>query len=192
LKPVNSAFNEEILELRVTLMFQTRKWSVVFVTSLAILSIGCFNFELPEISETTAQTYDEYKSEYDRSFLDPTGASNISMCTAFEGDGYDEWWRFEVSEADFENIATAVAKTQNGPTQVEFSSNATPPGYWKPDAKIPTWWTLPGHDNLISINWCVSVGSAERHHGWFLLLDQQSGNAFVWHWNHQWSSDKCR
>ncbi len=172
-------------------MFQIHTWSVLVVTSLATLSIGCFNFELPQISETTAQTYDEYSSEYDRSFLDPIGASNISMCTAFEGDGYDEWWRFKVSEADFANIAMAVAKSENGPTSVEFSRNASYPEDWRPGAPIPTWWTLPENNNLISINWCFSAGDAERHHGWFFLFDQRSGDAFVWHWNHQWSSNEC-
>ena len=174
------------------MMFHTHKLSVLLAMSFASLSIGCFNFDLPHIEETTGQTYDEYKSAYEGSLLDPIGASGISYCNAFEGDGYDEWWRFIVSESDFANMATAVAKTQSGPSQIEFSTNASPPEYWKPDAKIPIWWTPPDHEDLISTNWCFSAGDAERHHGWFFLLDQRSGEAFVWHWNHQWSSDECR
>ena len=161
-------------------------------TILGIACIGCGFPELPQISESTGQSYAEYRAEYPRVLLDPIGATDISMCTAFEGDGYDEWWRFTVTQEDFRAIATAVAHQQNGPAGVLYSTDGAIPDHWEPDAEIPSWWVPPTKSSLNCVHWCFATGAAERHHGWFLLHDATTSHAYVWHWNHQWSSDECR
>ncbi len=164
--------------------------SLLRLLCIVIAFPGC-EYQLPQIEETTRQTYEQYKASYQDDLLDPIGASDISSCTAFEGDGYDEWWRFTVTHADFTNIAAAVATCQQGPKELAFSNDGSIPHNWHPGAQIPTWWTLPTQVEVTCIFWCFGIGEADRHHGWFLVHDPRSDVAYIWHWNHQWSSGEC-
>lgn len=165
------------------------------VATVAIVTcLGCGDIEMPEIpeiTELTAQTYGQYKADKGDAWFDPRGASDIFQRTAFEGDGYDAWWRFKVSHDDFVSIASTIAKAENGPQEIVFSNEGVPPAEWKPGAEVPDWWRLPIHDDLQSLQWCFRAGNAGRHHGWFLLHERYSSQAFVWHWNHQWSTEEC-
>lgn len=156
---------------------------------------GCRDFvESPgtDISESIGQTYDEYKANMGDRWFDLTGASEISQRTAFEGDGYDAWWKFRASRSDFASIATSIAKDRYGPTQIRFSNEASPPESWRPGANVPDWWSLPLHDRVHTLHWCFKADVADRHHGWFFLYSDESSQIFVWHWNHQWSATECQ
>ena len=159
------------------------------VVAIALIASGCeISFD-PTGAEH--QTYSQYTANGGGDWFDVTGASDISHSTAMTQDGYDAWWRFSVSETDFDRIVTNVVAKESGPEAVVFHKDASKPPKWKPDADPPDWWSAFEADPAKAMHWCHQAGDAERHHGWIFIYDVDGGIAWCWHWNHQWSSAQC-
>ncbi|MEX1232427.1 MAG: hypothetical protein WEB58_19430 [Planctomycetaceae bacterium] len=143
---------------------------IIQISLLATLVTGCSDIHVSEFSESTDKTYDEFIKDGGREWFDPNGASDISQRTSSTRDGYDAWWRFDVTEADFKKIVTEVTKAEHGPADVEFDTSAEPPSEWNAQSDVPTWWTIERGNNPLSIHWCYSVGDAQGNRAskrWF-------------------------
>ena len=149
-------------------------------------------FDFDSSDEVLAQSYNQFAASRKAAWFDPIGASDISHRTSSSRDGYDAWWTFAVSEADFLLLVETITKANHGPAPVTLLSNASPPANWKPQADVPPWWNVGGGANVKGFHWCFAAGVAERHHGWYFEYNSTTGRASCWHWNHQWSSNECR
>ncbi len=172
-----------------------RGWRIelAFVAA-CLIGTGCLP-GFPTFTESTGQSYAQYKSKYLPEFdprgFDPKGASNIFYRSSGTRDGYDEWWKLTMSQSDYASLVRVTAKIDHGPDKIEFSSAANPPSNWNPESQLPPWWCADRVENPQSFYWCFSAGNAERHHGYFFVYDPESKTARCWHWNHQWSSSEC-
>ena len=177
---------------------QNKPWPVWQVSRTFVLAVclsttlnGCGDFPLENFAESTGQTYEQYAAGSGDGWFDIKGASDISHRTSSTRDGYDAWWRFTISASDFLSIITAVATDKHGPTEIQLASTIDPPSQWTAESEVPAWWEIKGGNNPQSIHWCFKAGTAERHHGWLFVYNQDSNTAWCWHWNHQWSSNEC-
>jgi hypothetical protein len=145
-----------------------------------------------KVTSVRAYSYPEYKNSYGVSPVDLFGAREILHEVAKSPDGWDKWWRFDLSPSDFTAVVQGVSNQFNGPDVIVFENNAILPSGWTAEAEFPGWWFhTPLGDDLSSIHWCYEAGAAERHHGWYFVYDIKAGRAWCWHWNHQWSSSEC-
>lgn len=129
-----------------------------------------------------------------------TGASDLLpldhvsvISTRISGtrDGYDAWWRFTVSKPGFLAIAKRAAGDNRGPETLQFEATAAAPSGWKAQASVPSWWRVAPDSRTQSIHWCLSPGSTQRRHGWFIAFNPDSNTAWFWHWNHQYATQEC-
>jgi hypothetical protein len=160
--------------------------TLLLAVCISAIVIGCDG-----ITESTGRTYEQYVAENGGAWFEPKGASGISQRTSSTRDGYDAWWRFTISESDLLSVVKAVAKDEHGPVEIQLASTADPPSRWAAESEVPAWWEINGGKTPQSIHWCFKAGTAERHHGWLFVYNQDSNTAWCWHWNHQWSSDEC-
>ena len=143
-------------------------------------------------TESTEQTLEQFVADNQNAYFVPRGGSSICQRTASTRDGYDVWWRFDISESDFLSLVKAVAEEKHGPAEVKMSNSPSPPSDWQPTANVPEWWGPGLGMNTQSIQWCFDAGPSDRRHGWFFSYNADTKTAWVWHWNHQWSNCKCR
>jgi len=158
-----------------------------FLGLIALAAFGC--------AEPYPMTYERYVEEGGADYhFDPVGASNIYVGGEQTRDGYEIWWRFDISARDFELLTRAICKTHKGPDPPDLRTHGAYPKTWRLSEAHPDWWRLPIQGRLQSVSWCYPTDdtNAERHHGWYLLFDGDAGAAWIWHWNHQWSSQECQ
>lgn len=143
--------------------------------------------------KSSPMTYKEYVNTRNTSrFLDPVGASNIYNELRQGVDSCDEWWKFEISEADFNALAQSIATADHGPASLKFDHELKLTGKPLSSDLLPSWWQLPQHGALQVAGWCYGVATGdERHHGWNVIYSKEKKTAWVWYWNHQWSTDEC-
>ena len=169
-------------------------WATRVLTLVAInmAMSGCLP-DFGHFDEVTGLSYSEYAAKYPASHISlvPNGASKISYRSSGGRDGYDEWAKFTMTPSEFEPLVLSIARTDHGPEELNFIPDAVPPSTWKPDLEQPTWWQVAGGSNPQSTHWCFSAGAAERHHGYFFVLNAELKTVWCWHWNHQWSSTQC-
>ena len=164
---------------------------LLFVGFLLSLATGCVEPNFGVTTESKAQTHQQFMKERDDPTIVPVGAADIYERYSSTRDGYDMWWRFSIAENDFRSLVQQVAKDQEGPERVKIAPLYIAPAHWQAQADIPTWWKIRAGDHPLSIHWCHAAGEAERHQGWLFVYNQDTQNAWGWHWNHQWSSDEC-
>lgn len=168
---------------------KVRRLSLIGLNLFVLAGLGCG--DLKRIDETVNQSYERYKKGDFSAWLDPRGASNIDTCCSYYGDGYEAWWRFVVSEQDFETIVSSTAMNDGrGDNRIFEPFSALPPN-WKPYAEPPTWWDIQTMLKAKSTHWCCRVGDGERRRGWLFLYSSDAKVAYVWHWNHQWAESEC-
>ena len=142
-------------------------------------------------TESTALSYKQYADQELTAWFDPNGARDIYYRCCSTRDGYDAWWRFAIAPDDYRNLLTRIIRANNGPDPIVESNQAAIPSAWRPQGQTPEWWTRGKGKDSKSIVWCYKKSHSDRHHGWYLMYDPDSRSAWIWHWNHQWSSDQC-
>ncbi len=141
--------------------------------------------------ESISLSYDEYVAAHGDQHLNPVGASDISYRYVASRDSNDSWWKLSLSKEASLQLVAEVALQNRGPQTIEWGNELGYPKTWKPDRLQPSWWRSHSNAGSQSLSWCYGTGSSGRHHGWFFHYDSKSETLYCWHWNHQWSTEKC-
>ncbi len=174
----------------------SRLWShhprIMLAAGIVLTAFGCLAPDFGSDTESTARTYKQHIAGGGDAWFDPVGASDIYQRCHSTRDGYDAWWRLDISQNNFDKLLAVVASAHHGPDPITQNKNTEYPSAWKPDESPPEWWNRNSGLNAKSVYWCHDAGAAERHHGWYFLYDPDKNRMWCWHWNHQWSSTECQ
>lgn len=125
---------------------------------------------------------------YRRIGLEPSltlpGASEISYRQFGTRDSVEEWWRFKIQPDSLDQLVSVCPNSSDA----EWRDGRGNSSCSSSDDEPPSWWEPTDGPSAKMLRWCYPAGSAERHHGWYITFDPSTSFAYVWRWNHQWSS----
>ena len=159
---------------------------VLFLFSIIAGSLGC----APNVvSEDLELTYEEYCERHAKREFDPIGAKLINSKGYSPRDGYDYWWKLEISKEDWLGIINQIGLGEPRsyfPDSQDGNVFGIPNTWPEADIPFPEWW-IPSDDFG---TWIITFQEQEkegkRARGWYWLYDEPSLTAIGWHWNNQY------
>jgi hypothetical protein len=159
-----------------------------FYSALLVLCIGssgCGRWDAP--IERTAMSYVDYKKVYGTRDFDPVGAPSISTRVDFQRDGFDCWWKMQISKTDWINLLKQSGLRDPRPFDRRGKpKNGIPDSWPKPEIEPPKWWVPEDRFGSLTVTSQEQEQPGKRARGWYWLYDEQSSTAIAWNWNRQY------